>query len=286
MHWRFLDTEFHNAAYNMAVDEVLLAGIEHDQSSPVFRLFGWHPPGISFGYTQRPEVEFDLAHCRAHGVDLVRRLTGGRAVYHHHEITYSVTARENDPAIGGSLQEAYFAINRGLAHGLTKLGVISDFEKGKFEPDREKIKSPCFISTARYEITYDNKKLVGSAQRKLNGLLLQHGSILLDGHQEEMVALTRFAPERQQKLLDTLRQKTTSVSQILARPVSYTEVAAALKAGFAEQLGITFVDMELTAAEAKEVERLIAVKYSADAWNFKTDRYVADSGWQTVKTVV
>lgn len=267
--WRFINTNFNTAAYNMAVDEALLRSCQQGISDPVFRTYGWQPPGVSFGYTQDPLSEFNLDACRERGVDIVRRMTGGRAVYHHREVTYSVVALENEATLGGSIQQAYQVINQGLATGIAKLGVEPDFEKAKFQPDREKVKSPCFTAAARYELTYDGKKMVGSAQRKIENMLLQHGSILLAGHQLEMVTLTNFDRHRRQSLTQYLEKNTISISQILDRTVTFDELVPALKNGFAEQLKIELVEDELTPDEIKEIDRLVIEKYSQDEWNFK-----------------
>lgn len=273
MLWRFINTNYNDAAYNMAVDEALLESCQRGDSPPVFRTYGWQPPGVSFGYTQDPALEFNLEACRERGVDIVRRLTGGRAVYHHKEVTYSVVAPENDPTIGGSIHEAYMAINQGLAAGLARLGIYSDLEKSKFEPDREKIKSPCFTAAARYELTFDSRKLVGSAQRKINTMILQHGSILLEGHQEEMVELTNFDAERRERLLTYLRRKTTSLLEISGRHIHFDQVVEALRVGFAEHFGLTFQVDHLTTTEQTRVNELIASKYRSDHWNFKPRRF-------------
>ena len=257
----------------MAVDEALTEGCRSGESLPVFRTFGWIPAAISFGYTQDPAEEFELATCQSHGIGLVRRLTGGRAVYHDKEVTYSVIVADDDPIMAGSVHEAYFNINQGLAKGLTVLGIDTEFEKSKFEPDREKIKSPCFTSAARFELNYQGRKIVGSAQRKFDNVLLQHGSILLEGHQVEMVDLTNFEARKKDILKNYLLKKTTSASEILNRLVSYEEMVTALKAGFAEQTQIEFITDELTIEEQKRVTDLVERKYSQPDWNFKKKRY-------------
>ncbi len=277
--WRFINTDYHDAAHNMAVDEALLLSCRQGESPPVFRTYGWKPPGISFGYAQNPALEFNLEKCRAMGVDYVRRLTGGRAVYHHREVTYSVVATENDPLIGGSIHDTYWGISKGLGHGLSKLGIISDMEKSKMQPLREKIKSPCFSATSRYELTVNNKKLVGSAQRKMGGMILQHGSILLEGNQEEMVELTNLEPKRNKKLQNYLLQKTTSVSGILNRKISFSELVNALRIGFAEYFQLVFVSSELTNRENETVKRLILKKYGSDEWNFKPNKFISNTNF-------
>ncbi|OQY29458.1 MAG: hypothetical protein B6244_03530 [Candidatus Cloacimonetes bacterium 4572_55] len=267
--WRFIETGHKSAAYNMAVDEALTL---HYSDQPTFRVYGWKPAAISFGYMQNSVREFDLERRRELGVSVVRRLTGGRAVYHDNEVTYSVVAPENDPSIGGTIHETYHAISLGLASGLAKLGIITELEKSRLLPDREKIKSPCFTASARYELTYRNKKLVGSAQRRISGMILQHGSILLAGHQEEMVELIRFQPDKKKCISRYLRQNTASLSGILGREVSFSEVSDTLRIGFGKYFDLDFRIDNLTPVESQTAERLIKDKYDNDAWNSKPQR--------------
>ncbi|MBI4531080.1 MAG: octanoyltransferase, partial [Candidatus Latescibacteria bacterium] len=121
--WRFLNTGFHDAFFNMACDEILLHRVCQGVSGPVFRVYGWSPPAISLGYAQRIDREVDVERCRAAGIDIVRRVTGGRAVLHWDELTYSVVCRVDDPLVGGSIMETYSTISRCLLAGLRLFGV-------------------------------------------------------------------------------------------------------------------------------------------------------------------
>ena len=127
--WRLVDTGVASGAWNMAVDETLIRGLAAGEQAPVLRFFGWHPPAISFGYNQQPANEVDLEKCRQARIDLVRRLTGGRAVLHWQELTYSVLCRQDDAQLGGSIETAYRRIGECLIEGLRCFGVEATLER-------------------------------------------------------------------------------------------------------------------------------------------------------------
>jgi lipoate-protein ligase A len=173
----------HGPAENMRRDAALLeaagAGAE-----PVLRLFTFVPPGITLGRAQDPARELDLERCRAAGVPWAVRPTGGRAIYHDEEWTYSLAAPLGDPAWGGGLEAAYGAASRMLVASLQRLGVPAALAPGNARGDlapraARGAAAPCFASTARHEIVLDGRKLVGSAQRRTARALLQQGSVLL-----------------------------------------------------------------------------------------------------------
>lgn len=177
----------HDPAENMRRDAALLAAAEAG-APPVLRVFRFEPPGITLGRAQDPARELDLERCRASGVGWAVRPTGGRAIFHEHEWTYSLAATLDDPDWGGSLARAYDATSRLLADALTRLGVPARLAKGEARGGLESRAAggaapPCFASTARHEIVLDGRKLVGSAQRRTARALLQQGSVLLGpGH--------------------------------------------------------------------------------------------------------
>lgn len=178
--WRLIIDPPSPAGYNMAVDEVLVDSCRHGAGGPTLRLYGWDRPAVSLGYFQRPDRIVDLDRCREAGVAVVRRTTGGRAVYHRHEVTYSVTAPVPHPAFPPTIRGAYDVIARALEAALRHLGL--PVERSARDPERVRhgAGSPlCFAATSRDEITLDGRKIVGSAQRRWPTAFLQHGSILL-----------------------------------------------------------------------------------------------------------
>jgi len=271
--WRFLNTQFGNAFFNMAVDEAVVRSVERGAAPPTFRVFGWTPPAVSFGYAQRVSREVDLDQCRALGVDVVRRPSGGRAVLHWNELTYSVLCSGHDPLLGGAVQEAYRKISACLVAGVRCLGANARLESRRQpvpSPRGKRLTSPCFSSTTQYEVTLGGRKLIGSAQRRLGNMLLQHGSLLIGPEHKQLVNLL---PQNQDALQARFRREldrhTVSLQEDLDRPVSFEAVAGALRAGFQETLDIPLTEAPLSPDEEADVERLVREKYGTDAWNFK-----------------
>jgi lipoate-protein ligase A len=215
MRWRLLATPPLGGAENMAIDELLL-GRAAATGEAVFRVYAWAAPTLSLGRNQPARGEYDPGALREHGVSVVRRLTGGRAVLHHREVTYSVTAPE---ALGGALRDAYARINEILVQGLRALGADAALA---VPTGRAPLPStaPCFEEPTEGELVLGTRKLVGSAQYRQGGALLQHGSILVDDDQLLVAALLR-APVPPPPPPATLHQALGRVPQL-------SDVAAAL----------------------------------------------------------
>lgn len=175
--WRLLDTGARDGAWNMACDLALMARVRSTGES-VFRVYAWSSPTLSFGRHEAALGRYDATAIAAAGVDVVRRPTGGRALLHDREVTYSVTAPV-DPAV--SLPASMRRINQWLLRALHRLGVpaIEAGEPRSMRPEG----AACFALPAPGELTLGGRKLVGSAQVRHDGVLLQHGSILLDDDQ-------------------------------------------------------------------------------------------------------
>jgi lipoate-protein ligase A len=184
MHWTLFHTPPLSGAENMALDEALLERAR-DAGQTVFRVYTWTEPTLSFGRNQMARGIYDPGRARDRGVSVVRRLTGGRALLHHREITYSVTA---PVATGVSLRESYVRINRLLVDGLQRLGVAVDIALPR-ERAVAPTAAPCFERPAAGELVVNERKLVGSAQWRDEGAMLQHGSILIEDDQPVVSAI-------------------------------------------------------------------------------------------------
>jgi lipoate-protein ligase A len=198
----------HDAPENMERDRALLCAAESG-ASPVLRLFQFAPPGITIGVHQRAEDELDLGRIEAEGIRWARRPTGGRAILHVEEWTYSLATPIADPNWGGSRDDAYRRVSRLLVASLVRLGVPAEFASARDEGARRGpgprraggVAPPCFASTARHEVVLQGRKLVGSAQRRTATALLQQGSLLLGPGHLRLVDYLRMpeadrAPER------------------------------------------------------------------------------------------
>jgi len=271
--WRLLVDPPANAAHNMAVDEAILLHHARGETPPTLRFYYWNPPAVSIGYFQDMKREIDIDQCKKLGIDYVRRPTGGRAVLHDREITYSVIIREE--LFPGAVLETYRFISSGLLRGLRGLGLNAELARPAKSKNRGS--SACFDSPSWYELTVNGKKLVGSAQARQEGTLLQHGSVLLDLDLEKLQrAISTPNEKMRRRLAHTIGQKATAINQELAaagkEAAAPEEVVKALIEGFRLELGINFEPGELTVPERNTVRELISRKYDTDRWNFHRNK--------------
>jgi len=233
--WQYIDSGSNIGAYNMAVDEELLARAQAGEAVPVLRFYEWDPPAVSLGRFQRIESAVNADACRRHGFDIVRRITGGRAVLHHQELTYSITARADNPLFPSTVLGTYKVIATGLLAGLKNLGIAAEMVSrgGRHAAlvEKKPKDQACFSSPSWYELLVSNKKLVGSAQRRMRGAFLQHGSILID-----------YDPQLEAEVIpggcgiDVV----TCIRRELGCDVPLDAVKQAFVKGFSEELGIKF----------------------------------------------
>jgi len=270
--WRLILDDAHPGAWNMAVDEALVEAVDAGSSPPLLRLYRWRPPCLSLGFSQPYEVA-DAAFCAAHGVDVVRRPTGGRAVLHHLELTYSVLAPLGRGPFSHDLQAAYRTICRALVAGFGKLGVpagLSDEPEGGHISPTEVI--PCFIGPAEGEVVALGRKLVGSAMRRQGGSILQHGSIL-EGWDGSLQAGSLGLPDDV-----SLRSAVVTLSDLLGAPPRPEVLAEAIAAGFAETVGVGFVPSGLTSEEAARAALLERERYGHPRWTVHRDGELSAGG--------
>jgi lipoate-protein ligase A len=267
--WRLLNTGSADGAANMAVDEAILTAVAEGRSLPTLRFFSWEPPCLSIGYNQAMMDEVDIARCRQAGVDLIRRPTGGRAILHTDELTYSIVAPQGEPRVAGGVVESYRRLSAGLVRGLRFLGVdVAQAEAGHGR-DAD-VSAACFDAPSAYEVTAGGKKLVGSAQVRRKEAVLQHGSLPLQGDITRICrCLVVPSEERRQELRRELQARATSLELVLGRVVSFAQVVEALVKGFSEALSLHLEPEELSEHELALVQQLTREKYTAEAWNFR-----------------
>jgi lipoate-protein ligase A len=267
--WRLLDTGCADGATNMAVDEAILQAVAERAAPPTLRFYAWEPPCLSIGYNQSMRGEVDLEACRARGVSWVRRPTGGRAILHIDELTYSVVAPESEPRVAGGVVESYRRLSQGLLAGLRRLRAEAVQAEASYDKNLEQ-GAACFDTPSNYEITVASRKLVGSAQVRRIGMVLQHGALPLCGDLTRIFdCLLIEAEEQRWALRETLRARAATLEEVLGHTVSYGEVADALAVGFAEALALRFEPGELTPLERELAARLRRERYAADEWNFR-----------------
>jgi len=267
--WRYLPYAVYSGAKNMAVDEALLltmAHAEHPQQ-PVLRFYGWSPATLSLGYAQSYYKEVNEEVCQAEGVDIVRRPTGGRAVLHQYELTYSVIAPEHDPHVSGTVIESYLRISQALLKGLKALGVPAEMVAcGGLN---EASSSACFDAPSWYELVVEGRKLVGSAQVRKEGMLLQHGSILLHFDADLLFRLLKFPNEEiRQRLLRGFITKACALDEVCTHPIERAELEREICSGFCDVMGIELIRSQLTEKEKVLVEEVLH-KYHSEEWTKK-----------------
>jgi lipoate-protein ligase A len=245
----------------MAVDEAL-ALLCRDQA--VLRFYAWEIPTISIGYFQRSD-DIDLDVCRAFAVRLVRRPTGGRAVLHARELTYSLIIPLHTPWTSCSIVESYRRINACLRRGLETLGLRGSIEVAPGQA--ADASSPfCFSAIARHEVLVAGKKVIGSAQRRFPAALLQQGSILLDVNPEDFLAFLR--PGDRTTTAPSIRS-IGSLREALGRLPDRASVEGAVLEGFSREMGVDFAEASLARDERGLAEHLAAVRYACDEWTFR-----------------
>ncbi len=248
----------------MAVDEAILVAHAAGRVAPTLRFYRWDPPAVSLGYFQDPVTEVDREACRRAGLDIIRRPTGGRAVLHDREVTYSVVVTTD--LLPGTVVETYRSLAGGLVLGLRELGADAVLAPEKATPGGPgNPHGACFEVPSSYEIVVGGRKVVGSAQVRRQGVILQHGAILLELDAPLLARALGFAPAAATRIA----AKAVGLGDVLGRVPGYDEVCRAVAKGLETALGIRFETGRLTSEEVALARRLIREKYGRDSWNLK-----------------
>ncbi|CEI84373.1 octanoyltransferase LipM [Oceanobacillus oncorhynchi subsp. incaldanensis] len=276
--WAFIDTGFRGAAWNMAFDECLINWHQEGKIPPTLRFYGWEKPSLSIGYFQKVDKKIDLEAVERHQCQFVRRLTGGSAVLHDDELTYSLVITESDPDIPVSVQEAYHVLAEGIFEGYRNLGIPAEYATLDRESARGRT-AICFEKPAFYEMVVDGKKLSGNAQTRKKGVLMQHGSIPMSMNTNMLFDLFVFSSEKiRERSRAAFSKKAVTINQLTNREHRYDMLTDAFKEGFKEGLGLEFHPLQLTKAEWDEVEQLAQSKYETEAWNINSNKERAGIG--------
>jgi lipoyl(octanoyl) transferase len=252
--WRVIETLPSRGAWNMAVDEVLAESVRQG-AAPTLRFFRWSPACLSFGRNQAANGVYRPGDFRALGVDLVRRPTGGWAVFHDAELTYSVVVRDR---AFGSARKAYLAINQALIEGLKRIGVIAELRTADGSRPPPPVARPCFADPVQGEVLAMGRKLIGSAQARVGGVLLQQGSIPL--RRTDLGArIAAVCPGGD--------GDPAYLEDALPDPISREEITAAIVAAWKDLVG----PPGECALDADEVARAASLeaKYRAPGWTWR-----------------
>jgi len=255
--WRLLKLETNNAFTNMAVDEAILRARIAQKVPNTLRFYRWQPSAVSIGRFQDLLKEVNVENCRKYGVDLVRRISGGGSVYHDYEgeITYSVIVSKSDLE-SPDVFHAYKLVCNGLIEAMKILGIHADFDQGNLKHCPN--------------VLVNRRKISGSSQSHKRGVLLQHGTFLIDVDLEKMFTFLKVPWAKTcMEVIPVAERKITTVKRELEANISMQEAYEALVKGFRRALEIKLVEGKLTNHEKNLSEKLCAEKFSTDDWNLR-----------------
>lgn len=245
---------------NMAVDDYLFSSLKEEPET-FLRFYGWERPTASLGYSQPIKKVVDREYCQSHGIDIVRRITGGKLVLHHQELTYSICSSDTG-LFSDNLAGSYELISGALITGLRLMGL--EPRQAEAAPvNYVKGNLPCFSYPAKDEIEVQGKKIIGSAQKREGTKFLQHGSLPLEQDQKKLGRIS-FLAQQHEKI------RMMALSAALGRKESFTWVAERLAEGFKSFFKIDLVPRTFTAAEKKEIDRIEQERHCAPAWINRT----------------
>jgi lipoate-protein ligase A len=252
----------------MAVDETLLERVGRHESLPALRLYAWDPACISLGFAQSFS-DVDLPALQQARCDVVRRVTGGRAILHTDELTYSVVGPLREPRLYGTILESYGRLASALLHSLLQLGLPAVSQsKYPSQPGSSPQGPVCFEVPSNYEITVHGKKLIGSAQARRKEGVLQHGSLPLGGDITRIIQMLVYPSQRErEEAARRLDGRATTVEAVLQKRITWEAAAQAMAAAFRDCLNLELIESELTPEELDRVKVLVKEKYAHPSWN-------------------
>jgi lipoate-protein ligase A len=257
-----VDREPGNGSWNMAVDEFLFDSLESHTSRTVLRFYSWEKPTVSIGYSQKAESIINVEYCLSNGIDIVRRVTGGKLVLHHEEVTYSLVSTDND-IFPPTVADSYKKVSEALMVGLRKMGL--DPHLAESTPD-EYIRDHrlCFSSPARNEIEISGKKIIGSAQKRTGGKFIQHGLIPLRDNEKllSLVALSKVNEEEDVRMI--------SLSEALGKDVDFDWSVPIFCTGISEYFNIDLKIRTLVQEEVQDICHIQKGRYANPDWTFGT----------------
>lgn len=249
--FRLLQTGYADAFFNMGLDMAILDAVASGQSLPTLRFYEWSPPAISLGYFQSVEEEINLEACKENGVDVVRRVTGGGAVFHDAEVTYSIGIPEDHPLAAASIIESYRILCQGIIDGLRVLGI-----EAQFAPIND--------------IVVGTRKISGNAQTRRKHCIFQHGTVLLAVNPELMFSLLKVPKEKSRgKMIEDIKTGVTSIETLKGQALRIETVQDALQQGFASALDLEYVDYNVHAQEMKSAKEYAANQFGNSGWTYR-----------------
>jgi len=257
--WRVIDSGFNSPFYNMAVDEALAEEFLKTRE-PVLRFYGWKPVGFSLGYSQKAEEVLDLGLCRANNIPFVRRITGGSAIYHHQEVTYSLVCSKDDIPKHSTVKEGFKILCSFILDMYSGLGLNPGFACERAKKRKNSASSFCFSSFEDYDILIEGRKIGGNAQKRKRGLIFQHGSIPLS---LDLDSAKKYVKED----LIGIDSRAVSLDTVLFRKTGFEEIGKRLKNSFEKAFNLSLKESCLSEEEERRAGYLEFEKYRKDSWN-------------------
>ncbi len=250
----------------MAVDETISEFCRHRVSPPTLRFYTWNRPSLTIGYFQSPDQEIDLSLLRKMSVPVIRRITGGRAVFHSKDLCYSLSAPLPSGVLPGGLRDSYQAISRALVKGLGAFGL--PLQEVRSPPSKTARSSLCFATRTRHEITCEGYKILGSAQHRWRDGMIQQGSLLLDFNPEKDCAFFQIGKGNHgDRIMDEAKRRFAGIGRWLPTAPDPRTLWGPMASAFEKTLGIHLKPALLSRAERDRADHLMNEKYFRDSWN-------------------
>lgn len=246
----------------MAIDEAITLACSEERSLPTLRFYVFSSPAVTLGYGQRTS-NFNFEK-EGKKFDYVRRMTGGTAVLHKNDLVYSLILPEE--SLPHKIVDAYNYLSDGLVTGFKKLGLNAE----KKNSESKERKDSCYLNSNPYDVVVNGKKISGNAQARLKGIVLQHGTIIIEDNLNELIDCMSLSEEKKIELINRAKTKVTCVKNELKRDIIISELEEVMLSGFKElfkQKEITFEKGVLTNYEKRLIEKLYKEKYSTEEWN-------------------
>lgn len=265
MAWRLISHNVSSIFESMAIDEAIFIDTAQSKKPPTIRFYGTFPAAISIGYFQEL-ADINTQKCREEGIDIVRRITGGKAVFHFNEITYCVVASSNENTFPNSIAGTYEIISQCIARGLSFLGIDAYLAEGGRTTAHRGLGACCFSTPSKSELLVGGRKICGNAQMRKREGFLQHGSLLTSFNARGTAAL--LSPSRALAKSADLNNSVTAIDEQMKAPVDVKDICEKIKMGFINELGVELAESKLTAAEEKLKNELLK-KYESAHWNME-----------------
>ncbi|MFQ5821175.1 MAG: biotin/lipoate A/B protein ligase family protein [Candidatus Heimdallarchaeota archaeon] len=272
MVWRLLRDRIEDCYHNMGLDEAILTSYAEGkvEFEGTIRFYRWNPSAVSIGYFQAIEKVLDLKECKLRGIDFIRRVTGGGAVYHDYEgeLTYSLITPQSNELIPRDIMKSHELICNALITGLEQLGVSAAFSTLPQTNQRSK-NALCYARESINDLTVEGQKISGNAQTRRKGVVLQHGTLLRQVDIEKMISVLNVSDEKtRNKMIKTVRTQVCSLEEVLAKEITFPELRDAIIQGFKKVFEIELILSDPTGEELDLAHHLAQKKYSSNEWLF------------------